>query len=179
MNEITYGKAKYKDALRISVLLKTVYIQTYAVDGITFEFANFITKRFSTNYIEQVIKENPNQLIVAYQNGNPVGVAEILYHSICPIRKISVPELSKLYVLERFYGKGIGFGLLQEVEKEIQINGYKECNLEVYIHNARAITFYKRQGYVAIGNVDFPMEFNTYENLVMNKVLEKERSSAK
>lgn len=171
MNDISFEKAKLSDALRISILLKTVYIQTYAVDGITFEFANFITKRFSTQNIENIIKENPSQLIVASQNENPVGVAEIIYNSNCPIRKIAVPELSKLYVLERFYGKGIGFGLIQEAEKEVLHNGFTEFNLEVYIKNTRAISFYERQGYTSIGNVDFPIEFNTYENLVMNKVL--------
>ncbi|MBQ4821872.1 GNAT family N-acetyltransferase [Aquimarina sp. MMG016] len=171
MTKISYGKAKLSDSLRISVLLKTVYIQTYAVDGVTFEFANFITKRFSPELIENIIKENPSRLIIAYQNGNPIGVAEIIYDSNCPIRKIPVPELSKLYVLERFYGKGIGYGLMNEAEKEVRENGFSEFNLEVYINNARAIAFYKRQGYVSLGNVDFPMEFNTYENLVMNKAL--------
>jgi len=171
MAEISYGKAKLSDALRISILLKTVYIQTYAVDGITFEFANFITKRFSTKLIETIITENPSRLIIAYQNGNPIGVAEIIYDSTCPIRKIPVSELSKLYVLERFYGKGIGFGLMMKVEKEVFKNGYKEFNLEVYINNERAIAFYERQGYRKIGNIDFPMEFNTYENFVMNKQL--------
>ena len=171
MSEISFGKAKLSDSLRISILLKTVYIQTYAVEGVTFEFANFITKRFATENIERIIKENPSRLLIAYQNGNPIGVAEIIYDSTCPIRKISVPELSKLYVLERFYGKGIGFGLLNEAEKEVRKNGFTEFNLEVYIHNARAIAFYNRQGYSSIGNVDFPMESNTYENLVMNKIL--------
>lgn len=171
MSKISFGKAKLSDSLRISVLLKTVYIQTYAVNGITFEFANFITKRFSTQKIENTIQENPSQLIIAYQNENPIGVAEILYDSTCPIRNISIPELSKLYVLERFYGKGIGFGLLNEAEKEVRKNRHAEFNLEVYINNARAIAFYERQGYTSIGNVDFPMESNTYENLVMNKKL--------
>lgn len=171
MREISFGKAKLSDSLRISVLLKTVYIQTYAVDGVTFEFANFITKRFSPEHIENIIRENPNRLIIAYQNENPIGVAEIIYDSHCPIKKITIPELSKLYVLERFYGKGIGYGLMKMAEKEVQEKGFKEFNLEVYFKNDRAITFYERQGYVSIGNVDFPMEFNTYKNLVMNKML--------
>jgi len=171
MDKISFGKAKLSDALRISILLKTVYIQTYAIEGVTFEFANFITKRFSTENIENIIKDNPNRLIIAYQNGNPIGVADIIYESTCPIRKIPVSELSKLYVLERFYGKGIGFKLINEAEKEVRNNGFKEFNIEVYIKNDRAIAFYERQGYTTIGNIDFPMEFNTYENLVMNKIL--------
>ena len=58
---------------------------------------------------------------------------------------------------------------MNESENEVRENGFAEFNLEVYINNARAIAFYERQGYVSIGNVDFPMESNTYENLVMNK----------
>ena len=60
---------------------------------------------------------------------------------------------------------------MNEAEKEVLKNGFKEFNLEVYINNVRAIAFYQRQGYTSIGKVDFPMESNTYENLVMNKML--------
>lgn len=169
MTEIIIEKAKISDALRISVLLKTVYIQTYAVDGITFEFADFITKRFSTEHIENIITENPEQLIIAFINGNPIGVAEINYESKCPIRKIEVAELSKLYVLERFYSQGVGYKLMAEIQRLLKTKGYNELNLEVYIKNSRAITFYERQNYASIGKVDFPMETNIYENLVMNK----------
>ena len=148
MTEISFGKAKLTDSLRISILLKTVYIQTYAVDGVTFEFANFITKRFSIEHIESIIKENPLQLVIAYQNENPIGVAEIIFDSTCPIRNISIPELSKLYVLERFYGKGIGLGLLEWVENQLINNGFKELNLEVWKQNERAIAFYKKHKFV-------------------------------
>ena len=169
MNKFTFGPAKLEDALRISVLLKTVYIQTYSVNGITFESANFIEKRFSKKYIETAIKENPDQLIVAYFEGNPIGVAEVLYKSECPIQKIPVPELSKLYVLERFFGEGIGYGLLMEVEQLIKSKDYDQMSFIVYIENDRAISFYERQDYQKIGKVDFPMEENTYDNWVMNK----------
>ncbi len=171
MNELSFEKAKRSDALRISVLLKTVYIQTYAVDGVTFEFANFITKRFSPEHISTIIQTNPDQFIIAYYRGNPIGVAEIIYESTCPIRKKTIPELSKLYVLERFYGQGIGYKLLETAEETLEKKGHTEFNLEVYIENKRAIAFYKRQGYVVIGNIDFPMETNTYENFVMHKFL--------
>lgn len=171
MSEISFGKALLSDALRISVLFKTVYIQTYSVDGVTFESANFITKRFSVEHIESIIKKDPSQLIIAYCNDNPIGVAEIIFDSKCSIRNIAIPELSKLYVLERFYGTGIGYQLMIAVEKEVLKKGFTDLYLEVYIHNPKAIAFYKRQGYVSIGTIDFPMESNTYKNFVMNKTL--------
>lgn len=173
MNPISFGKAKLSDALRISVLMKTVYIQTYDLEGITIESTNYVEKRFSREYIESVIAQNPNQFIIAYHHQNPVGVAEIFFKTICPIRNVSVPELDKLYVLESFFGKGIGFGLMKEVEKTVLSKGYSELNIGVYIKNDRAINFYERQGYASIGQADYPMEHNTYKILIMNKRLIK------
>lgn len=168
---ITVAKANLSDSLRISVLLKTVYIQTYATEGVTFEFANFITQRFSVEYIESIITKRPDQLLVAYYNQNPVGVAEIIHEKTCPVKKIVAPELSKLYVLERFYGKGVGQRLIYEVESLLRENGHRQLWLEVYTQNARAVAFYKKQGYASIGEVEFPMEKNTYLNYVMMKDL--------
>ena len=172
MTDISFGRAKLSEALRISVLLKTVYIQTYDLEGVTIESANYVSNTFSVERIEQAIKEHPSQFIVARHRGNLVGVAEINFESVCPTRKIAVPELGKLYVLERFFGKGVGHGLLKEVENEVKQKGYKEIHLIVYVKNARAIAFYERQGYVSIGMMDFKMEHHTYKNLVMNKVLD-------
>lgn len=168
---ITFAEARLSDSLRISILLKTVYIQTYATEGVTFEFARFLTQRFSVEHIESVITERPDQLQVAYFNQNPIGVAEIIYGKTCPIKKIAAPELSKLYVLERFYGRGVGHGLMNRVENLLRANGHRYLWLEVYTRNARAIAFYERQGYVSIGEVEFPMEENTYLNYVMIKDL--------
>lgn len=171
MNKISYGTAKLSEALLISVLLKTVNVQTYATSGISFEIANYITQRFSPEYIENSIKENEDRLLVAYKNENPIGVAEIIYNATCPIRKINVPELSKLYVLDRFHGQGIGHGLLKEVEKQVLKTEAQHLYLEVYVENASAISFYQRQGYEIIGEVDFPMQDNVYKNWVMSKAL--------
>ncbi len=169
METYSFGKAKIEDAIRISVLLKTVYIETYGTEGITFESANFIEKRFSINHIEQTIRKNPDQLIIAYCHGNPIGVAEIFFETSCPIRKMPVSELDKLYVLKKFHGKRIGYHLMLEIEKLLKEKGYTELNIEVYVENNRAISFYKRLEFQIIGEVDFPMETNVYKNWVMHK----------
>lgn len=173
MSEITFARAELSDALRISVLLKTVYIQTYAVDGVSHEFANFITQRFSVDHLEGIIKQNPNALLVASFKNNPVGVAELIFDSQCPLRKQRVAELSKLYVLDQFNGQGVGAGLLELTEKTLLEAGRTELFLEVYAENPKAITFYKKYGFTTLGEVDFPMETNTYKNLVMNKKLQE------
>ena len=171
MTDISIDKANRSDALRLSILLKTVYISTYGLEGVTTEFADFISSRFSVEAIEKCIEENPSRLLVASFKGNPVGVSELIFDSSCPIRKTRLPELSKLYVLDGFAGKGIGYLLINAVENVVAKTGAEELVLEVWKNNPKAIDFYKRQGYGILGEVDFPMETNTYVNLVMNKHL--------
>lgn len=172
MNElISYGKPQDGDALRLSILFQQVYIQTYALHGITHEFARFISKRFAPERIEQTLKEDPDSLLVAYNGDDPVGVAELIYDSTCSLTSRSAPELSKLYVLERFCGRGVGYGLLREAEARVLRKGYRELWLEVWAENPRALAFYRRQGYRHLGTVDFHLDTNTYKNEVMWKEL--------
>ncbi len=171
IEQITYGKARIEDCLRISVLFTTIYIQTYEHKGITFESANFVTKRFSPENLEKIIVSENSDLIIAYFQGNPIGAAQINYNTICKIRKTPVTELDKLYVLPNYHGKGVGAGLMEKVEETLKAKQIKEVNLIVYIHNQKAITFYQKQGFETLGTFDYEMEENTYLNLVLNKVL--------
>lgn len=169
IKEIIYRKAVSADALRLSVLCKQVFIDTYCTEGINNESANFITKEFSVERIEKIIGNNSINVILATYKDNIVGVAEFEFNKECPANKIIAAELNKLYILERFCGIGIGYNLLKEVENLINLKGESEYWLSVLSVNYRAVTFYERQGFEWIGNFDFKIEFNSYDNKVMFK----------
>ena len=166
-----YRTPNVEDALKISVLLKTAYIQSYALDGVSAEFANFITNRFSPSNIERLIVEKPLRMIGVYIHQNPIAVAEINYTGSCWLRNIAAPELSKLCVLDRFHGTGVAQKILDDVESAVKAEGHTEIWLEVWKENPKAISFYKKHNFEIVGEVDFPMEENTYQNYVMNKAL--------
>jgi GNAT superfamily N-acetyltransferase len=169
IKDIIYRKAQCADALKLSVLYKQVYIQTYGTEGVSDEFANFITRQFAVERLEHIITKHPENITVAVYKNNLLGVAEIEFAKKCPINNIIAPELNKLYILERFCGLGIGHKLLDEIEKTVLLAGVNEMWLWVLESNHRAITFYEKQGYKHIGDASFQMEINKYENKVMLK----------
>ena len=166
---IVYRKANATDVIKLSILFKQVYIQTYGVEGVSDEFANFIVKQFSVERLHDLIATNPDTIIVAVYKDNLVGVVDIAFDKKSPVNDIIAPELNKLYILEWFCGKGIGYNLLSEAEKVVKSKGINEMWLWVLVSNERAITFYERQGYKWIGNASFQMEKNCYDNKVMLK----------
>lgn len=166
---IKYRNANTSDLLKLSVLFKQVYISTYGINGVSDEFANFITDKFSVERLEDIIIHTPENIIVADYQNNLVGVAEVEVNKKCPVNEIIAPELSKLYILEWFCGKGIGKKLINESENYIKQIGLNQIWLWVLETNYRAINFYRNQGYKEIGNASFQMEVNKYENIVMLK----------
>ncbi|MEI8280161.1 MAG: GNAT family N-acetyltransferase [Bacteroidota bacterium] len=170
-NSFTYRAAVISDALRLSVLFQQTYMHTYGTEGVTTEYANFITSRFSIAHIEHTITSYPGNIIVAEYHDNLVGVVEVSFDHECPKRNVLMPEINKLYVLDHFCDKGIGHELLHEAEKFILSKGHHDIWLWVYLLNPRAIAFYVREGYRSIGNMMFQMEVNAYENVVMTKSL--------
>ena len=170
-HEIIFRPAVPGDALRLSFLFQHVYIDTYGTEGITTEFANFMSRRFAPERIEGLIAADPGLLTVATYKDHIIGAAEMIRDATSPVGDVRAPELSKLYVLERFCGKGVGYGLLREVERRAREQAATQLWLEVYALNPRAIAFYKRQGYRDIGQNWFQMEVNRYENRVMLKDL--------
>jgi len=171
MNEIIVRFAIKEDAKKLSILFKQVYIQTYAIEGVSDEFANFIIPKFSVERIEQTIIEYPENIIVASIKNNLVGVAELELNKKMPIGELIGPELNKLYILEWFCGQGIGSQLLNKVENVLIDRKNDSIWLWVLETNLRAIEFYERNGFVTIGNADFQMEQNNYHNKVMIKKL--------
>lgn len=169
--DIVYRPAISQDVVKLSILYQQVYIHTYGVEGISDEFAHFITRQFAVERLEQIIGEQPGTITVAAYKDNLVGVAEIGWDKQCPIGSVTAPELDKLYLLEWFCGKGIGQRLLQEAEATIRSRGIKELWLWVLHSNKRAVAFYENHGYQHIGNASFQMETNRYENKVMLKQL--------
>ena len=169
--EILIRQARINDSKKLSILYKQVYIQTYGIDGVSDEFANFITKQFSIERLEKIIHTIPDSILVAEYKNNLVGVLEIDFEKTCPIGNFIAPELNKIYILEWFCGKGIGNLLVEKAEKILKQRGYEKVWLWLLESNTRAYNFYKKNNYSDIGKAPFIMEENTYTNLVMSKNL--------
>ena len=123
---IIIRKARITDSRKLSILYKQVYIKTYGIDGVSDEFANFITKQFEILRIEKLIKSNPDHVIVAEYKNNLVGVLDIEFNKPCPGTDLSAPELNKLYILEWFCNLGIGEKLLKYAEEILVASNIKQ-----------------------------------------------------
>jgi len=169
--EFTYRKPIPSDAPRLATLLKAVYIHTYALEGVTTEFVEFTNEQFSEENLIKMMDSKEADFLVALYKENPIGIVKIEYNKTTPIENITATKLDKLYVLNHFHGKGIGFQLHTKIEAIAKAKGEKEMWLWVYYKNEQAITFYEKQNYKSIGMADFTVKQNSYPNHILLKQL--------
>jgi len=81
-------------------------------------------------------------------------------------------ELKRIYLLSRYQGGGAGQALLAAVIEEARRREASRLLLGVYAGNDRAIAFYRRNGFVRIGERQFQVGETPYQDLVFARMLE-------
>lgn len=163
--------ASFTELLQLSLLFKVVYIETYGLEGVSQEFADFTDSQFSIEELQSKVASKDSKIWVAEFKGNLVGALHLEKLRANPINQHQGPEINKLYVLKNFYGQGIGQALLKEAEDYLRKTERFKVWLWTLSSNERAVKFYQRSGYKDIGRAFFQMAVNKYENTVMTKDL--------
>jgi GNAT superfamily N-acetyltransferase len=80
-------------------------------------------------------------------------------------------ELRQLYVLEPWHGSGVAAALMEWALGEAARREVRELYLTVYTDNHRALRFYQRYGFEAIGRYDFMVGSQADEDIIMKRLL--------
>lgn len=80
-------------------------------------------------------------------------------------------EIQKLYVAKSWHGKGIAQDLMSTCLKEMRSRNSDAVWLGVWEHNPRAIAFYKKCGFVEIGDHPFHLGNDQQRDIIMSRLL--------
>lgn len=168
--ELTIRRARTADALCIALLGTQVFLDTYATDGIRPSLAREALETLSPEVIEALLADASSTILVAETNRHLVAFAHVsaqVEHELVPFA--SPAELKRLYVQERFTGRGLGKSLLHRAEEVACADGAAGMWLAAWSGNARALRFYASQGYAELGVTPFTVQGEHYENKVFAK----------
>lgn len=127
----------------------------------------------SSRYAEWLAQPSSRIYIAETPIGNgPMGYI-VLDDPKLPLDEISSAdqELKRIYLLHRFQGTGVGQALMEKAIAAAKEAGKRRLLLGVYSKNHRAIAFYKRNGFVEVGERYFQVGENTYHDAVLARTL--------
>jgi diamine N-acetyltransferase len=170
--DITLRPAVPADAVCIGVLAAQVFLDTYAVDGIHPPLARELLERVRADTAGGAITLPGKRFALAERGRHLVGFAEVTLRAEQPLLPgVDAAELFRLYVQERFTGRGVGPALLERAEAAAADGGAAALWLTTWVENRRARAFYLARGYRDVGASIHRAQGEAFDNRVYAREL--------
>lgn len=158
----------------ISRLGRKTFTDTF---GQLFRFSTelnvYLDKTFSEEKIKNSLVKAKNQFWIAHLNNLPVGYAKVKFDSVSEfiVEQNHVCQLQKIYVLNEFLSKKVGYKIHEHVIKDARMKQYEMIWLSVLESNHKAVNFYKKNDYKTIGSHMFTIGSEHFDFISMAKPL--------
>ena len=167
----TVRRAVGGDAAALALLGAATFLETYAplIDGADI-VAQCAGQQRAETYAAWLEAPDSAVFIAASDTGAPVGLAVMMPPSPeidSPAVKDGDRELKRIYVLSPWQGSGLGAALMAHGVAEAAARGAGRVLVGVLGRNARAIAFYRRQGFAEIGTRRFLVGRHWHDDLVL------------
>lgn len=149
MESIKVKNATLNDINQLQKISKQTFLETFSAGNSEKNMKEYLEKNFSTEKLTTELENECSQFYFAELDNNIIGYLKLNYgESQTELKDDKALEIERIYVLKEFHGKKVGQLLYN---KAIQIA--REMNsdyvwLGVWQENTRAITFYKKNGFV-------------------------------
>jgi len=165
---ISIRQADISDINIICALGATTFYEAYFEQDEPGDLAKYVLENFSPAQIEAEVNNTNSTFFIAELNGKAVGYAKLREDSTVDcLKNENAVELHRIYILERAKGKGVGIKLINQCFESARARGYKTIWLGVWEQNSAALKFYKKLGFVKVGELEFPYGETVGTNFVL------------
>lgn len=172
MKDIEIRSATAQDARLVSTLGAVTFYEAYFEQDDPPDLADYIHESFALEKIRAEIEDSSATFFIIYHNRHAAGYAKLRENSeVHCVKNDSAIELQRIYIVERFFGKGLGETLLEHCLQTARERGFETLWLGVWEENRRALRFYEKHGFREVGKITFPYGDAVGINLVMEKDL--------
>ena len=164
--EIRYGNPKDADILA-KIGARTFY-DAYVEHVDANILQEFVNKTFSAEMQFEEINDANTIFLIAEVESKMAGYAKLVLNTINGNvdSKMSL-EISRIYLLQDYIGKGIGKKLMARTLQEAKQRGCNSVWLGVWEKNEKAIRFYEKIGFRQVGSHPFEFGEDEHNDLIM------------
>jgi diamine N-acetyltransferase len=162
--ELQIRPAQSADAAVVALLGRITFAETFGhlFVGRETDLTQYLDSVFGVAKIERSLDKAGNAYWLAALDRLPVGYAKLKLGSAPPGgQQKNADQLQKIYVLRSFVGQGVGAALMQPIIGEARQRA-SFLWLDVLRENARAIEFYQRFGFRALGEDTYAIGVQTF-----------------
>jgi GNAT superfamily N-acetyltransferase len=172
-SDFTVRRAGPGDGGRVATVAARLFEQTYGDANDPANMRSYLAKSFSESLQSAEIADDGCALWIA-EDGEQSALG---YATLCLGIEVDCvsgerpAEIQRMYIDRAWYGRGLGDALMAACVGHARMWGCDVLWLGVWEENPRAIAFYKKNGFVAVGSATFALGHDIQRDLVMAKPL--------
>jgi len=161
-------KANLSDAKQLFLLAETTFRETFGGQNTAEDMDLHCRLNYSETVQAREISAPDMTTFLSEDGQGLVGFAQLRWGAApkCVLAK-SPAEIQRLYVAREWHAKGVAHGLMDACLDESKIRGFDGVWLGVWERNPRAISFYKKFGFVEVGAHVFPLGRDPQRDIIM------------
>jgi ribosomal protein S18 acetylase RimI-like enzyme len=172
MTPVIWRKAVAHDADALALLGSATFLATFAFDHPGQPLVAHLRTEHSPEYYANALAQPGVDIVIGETPlGAPIGYAMVTPPSHPDLQQDGDIELKRIYVLGPWQGGGNGRQLLEQAFAIAAERGAKRMLLAVYENNEKAIAFYERAGFAAIGDTVFMVGDVPFRDMVYARPL--------
>ena len=167
--------AEAADAEALAELGTRTFQETFAKDNTPEDMALYLAEHFGGGLQRAELEDEAVLFLLLEVQGRPAGYVK-LRRGAANARGQRPLEICRFYVDRLWHGKGAARELMQAIDALALREAHDDVWLAVWQHNARAIAFYEKHGFVRVGEQAFRLGADVQMDWVMARAVRPDRS---
>jgi GNAT superfamily N-acetyltransferase len=160
------------DASALARLGETSFREAWAAFNDPADMDAYCASHFDASFVRGDLARPAVRYLLAEAAGELVAYQRTESGPAPPCVKARNPiEISRVYVLQRWHGRGVGSALMQAGLDEARRAGHDVAWLAVWQRATRALAFYRRWGFEVVGTTTFRLGADLQHDFVMSRAL--------
>lgn len=168
MNPIEIKKITPGDIDLLQKISRQTFFETFSAGNTEANMQQYLDEAFSVERLTQELEDSNSDFYFSIQDNKLIGYLKLNFGSSqTELKDDKALEIERIYVLKEFQGKAVGQLLY---DKAIQIARQINADyvwLGVWEENLRAISFYKKNGFVAFDKHIFKLGDDEQTDIMM------------
>lgn len=168
MESITIQEVTLNDIEQLQKIGRETFSETFSSSNTEKNIEKYLAEGFSNEKLTNELNNENSEFYFALSENNIIGYLKINFGaSQTELKDEKALEIERIYVLKEFHGKKVGQILY---EKAIEIAKQKNSDyvwLGVWEENPRAISFYKKNGFIEFDKHIFKLGDDEQTDIMM------------
>lgn len=168
MENIIIRRITLDDLEKLQKIGRQTFEQTFSESNSEENMRNYLKEGFSKEKLTEEINDKNSEFYFAIVNGEVIGYLKVNFgDSQTELKDSKAMEIERIYISKEFHGKGVAQLLYDKAIEIAKLKNAEYVWLGVWEENPRAISFYKKNGFIEFDKHIFKLGDDEQTDIMM------------